>query len=178
MTKQPLVSIIIPTYNRAYLIGETLDSILAQTYQNWECIVVDDGSSDATEEGVLEFVANNDRFRFYKRTDAYSKGGNGARNMGLALSRSEKIMFLDSDDLISNDCLENRISLVKANPLGDLFIFLTGCFHKKIGDSDILWNKVNQQETNNELFARFLRQDMPWHTNGVIWKVAFLKMMI
>jgi len=52
----PLVSIIIPTYNRAHLIGETLDSVLAQTYTNWECIVVDDGSSDNTNE-VLEASA-------------------------------------------------------------------------------------------------------------------------
>ncbi len=58
----PLVSIIIPTYNRAHLIHETLDSVLAQTYTNWECIVVDDGSSDNTEE-VLESYINKD-FRF------------------------------------------------------------------------------------------------------------------
>lgn len=48
--KEPLVSIIIPTFNRAHLIGETLDSIIAQTYTHWECIVVDDGSTDNTEE--------------------------------------------------------------------------------------------------------------------------------
>ncbi len=58
MTQQPLVSIIIPTYNRAHLIGETLDSVLAQTYQNWECIVVDDGSSDNTEEVVGSYGVN------------------------------------------------------------------------------------------------------------------------
>ena len=50
MPASPLISVIIPTYNRAHLLGETLDSVMAQTYQNWECIVVDDGSTDATDE--------------------------------------------------------------------------------------------------------------------------------
>ena len=52
----PLVSIIIPTYNRAHLISETLDSILAQTYINWECIIVDDGSTDATGKVINEYI--------------------------------------------------------------------------------------------------------------------------
>lgn len=53
--KEPLVSIIIPTFNRAHLIGETLDSIIAQTYTHWECIVVDDGSTDNTEEIMTSY---------------------------------------------------------------------------------------------------------------------------
>ena len=65
----PLVSIIIPTYNRAHLIGETLDSVLAQTYQNWECIIVDDGSSDNTDEVIGAYVEKDSRFKYYHRSD-------------------------------------------------------------------------------------------------------------
>ena len=65
MNNQPLVSIIIPTYNRANLIGETLDSIISQTYKNWECIVVDDGSSDYTNEVMQAYVGGEWRSEFW-----------------------------------------------------------------------------------------------------------------
>ena len=61
LSNKPLVSIIIPTYNRANLIGETVESILAQTYQNWECIVVDDGSNDNTDVLLAEYVKKDKR---------------------------------------------------------------------------------------------------------------------
>ena len=60
----PLVSIIIPTYNRAHLISETLDSVLAQTYTNWECIVVNDGSPDDTEKVAKRWVEKDSRFKY------------------------------------------------------------------------------------------------------------------
>ncbi|RLD85933.1 MAG: glycosyltransferase family 2 protein, partial [Bacteroidetes bacterium] len=65
----PLVSIIIPAYNRADLIGETLDSVLAQTYPNWECIVVDDGSADKTKDVVQHYVDKDPRFILVDRPD-------------------------------------------------------------------------------------------------------------
>ena len=74
MKKEPLVSVIIPTYNRAHLIGETLDSVLAQTYQNWECIIVDDGSSDDTDEVIGEYVKKDNRFKYYHRPDEHLPG--------------------------------------------------------------------------------------------------------
>lgn len=97
---EPLVSIIIPTYNRAHLIGETLDSVLAQTYQNWECIVVDDGSTDGTEALLKRYIAKDNRFQYHKRPDTHLSGGNGARNYGFELSQGEYIQWFDSDDLM------------------------------------------------------------------------------
>ena len=67
MTSTPLISIIIPTYNRAHLIGETLDSILVQTYPNWECIVVDDGSTDTTADVMREYIKKDNRFQYHQR---------------------------------------------------------------------------------------------------------------
>ena len=105
INKKPLVSIIIPTYNRAHLISETLDSVLAQTYQNWECIIVDDGSSDHTDEVVGAYVEKDTRFKYYHRPEEHLPGGNGARNYGFKMSRGEYIQWFDSDDLMVAELL-------------------------------------------------------------------------
>lgn len=100
MTPQPLVSIIIPTYNRAHLVDETLDSVLAQTYQNWECIVVDDGSTDTTDALMQEYLDKDSRFRYYHRPKDRLPGGNAARNYGFEMSKGEFVQWFDSDDLM------------------------------------------------------------------------------
>ncbi len=110
MNDSPLVSVIIPTYNRAHLIGETLDSVLAQTYQNWECIVVDDGSTDNTDEVVGNYVKKDPRFKYFHRPDEHLPGGNGARNYGFKMSKGEYVNWLDSDDLIAEDKIEKQIN--------------------------------------------------------------------
>ena len=112
MKKEPLVSVIIPTYNRAHLIGETLDSVLAQTYQNWECIIVDDGSSDDTNEVVGVYVKKDSRFKFYHRPDKHLPGGNGARNYGFKMSQGEYIQWFDSDDLMRKEFLDFKLKSI------------------------------------------------------------------
>ncbi|HEY4538836.1 MAG TPA: glycosyltransferase family 2 protein, partial [Faecalibacter sp.] len=111
MTNQPLVSIIIPTFNRADLIGETLDSIIEQNYQNWECIVVDDGSTDNTEEILMRYQIKDNRFSYYKRPKFLLKSGNSCRNYGFEKSSGELIVFFDSDDVMLQDFLSSRINM-------------------------------------------------------------------
>lgn len=115
MQNNPLVSIIIPTYNRAHLIGETLDSVLAQTYTNWECIVVDDGSTDDTEAVVIDYVNRDTRFQFHKRSEKYNSGGNGARNYGFDLSKGEYVNWFDSDDLMLPDAIQSKLHAFEEN---------------------------------------------------------------
>ena len=97
-----LVSIIIPTYDRAHLIGETLASVLAQTYEHVETIVADDGSTDNTGELMVEWERRFHGERGWNleflRSD--HRGGNAARNRGMQASQGEFIQFLDSDDLL------------------------------------------------------------------------------
>ncbi|MFD2550391.1 glycosyltransferase family 2 protein [Bizionia sediminis] len=119
MSVQPLVSIIIPTFNRAHLIGETLDSVLAQTYTNWECIVVDDGSTDGTEALLKNYTAKDRRFQYHKRPDNHLPGGNGARNYGFEVSSGEYIQWFDSDDIMLSSFLckkymkfSNKVNIV------------------------------------------------------------------
>ena len=105
----PLVSIIIPTLNRAHLIGETLDSVLAQTYQNWECIVVDDGSTDNTAELMTDYIAKDSRFQYHRRPKDRLPGGNAARNYGFEVSNGEYINWFDSDDLMMPNFLKFKM---------------------------------------------------------------------
>jgi Glycosyltransferases involved in cell wall biogenesis len=107
-----LVSIIIPTYNRADLILETLDSILKQSYQNWECLVVDDGSTDNTKEVIEKFQNTDNRFKYCHRPGDYPKGANACRNYGIEISKGDLIQFLDSDDLISSDKFSQQVDLI------------------------------------------------------------------
>lgn len=105
----PLVSIIIPTYNRAHLIGETLDSIMAQTYTNWECIVVDDESTDNSESVITEYVEKDSRIQFHHRPADRSKGGNAARNYGFEMSKGDYVIWFDSDDLMYKNKIELQV---------------------------------------------------------------------
>jgi glycosyltransferase involved in cell wall biosynthesis len=114
----PLVSIIIPVYNRANIIGETLDSILNQTYYNWECIIIDDGSDDYIDELVGFYEALDSRVKFFKRPEIDPKGANSCRNYGFRKSSGKFIQWLDSDDLLGNDKIEKQIdALISENDL-------------------------------------------------------------
>lgn len=107
-----LVSIIIPTYNRAHLITETLDSIKSQTYKNWECIVVDDGSTDNTEKVLKSYTKNDERFRFVKRPKHLPKGANACRNYGFSLSQGQFVNWFDSDDIMLPNKLKRQIEIL------------------------------------------------------------------
>lgn len=107
--EQPLISIIIPTLNRARQLKVTLNSIINQSYSNWECLMIDDGSTDDTYAMVHEFIKKDSRFKYYQRPDTHLKGGNGARNYGLTKSKGTYIQWFDSDDLMYPDCLETQL---------------------------------------------------------------------
>lgn len=146
MPDQPLVSIIIPTYNRAHLIGETLDSVLAQTYINWECIVVDDGSTDGTSELLKEYCNNDSRFQYHHRPTNRLSGGNAARNYGFDLSKGDYINWFDSDDLFEIKAIEKKIRAVKSN--GNEFDYVL-CGFKTFGTDNNIEIKYNYFRISN-----------------------------
>jgi glycosyltransferase involved in cell wall biosynthesis len=102
------VSIIIPTYNRANLIGETIRSVLNQTYTNWELLIIDDGSQDNTNEVVSAFSDNRISYFLIKHCGIFGK----VRNEGIKISKGDYIAFLDSDDLWSPDKLQIQLDLL------------------------------------------------------------------
>lgn len=96
--KSTLVSIIVPCYNQAIYLSETLDSVLNQIYNNWECIIVNDGSTDNTKDVALSYCNRDSRFLYIEQENA---GLSAARNAGVIRSRGEFILPLDSDDKIA-----------------------------------------------------------------------------
>lgn len=105
-----LVSIIIPTFNRAQILPDTLNSVLNQKYTKWECIIVDNDSTDNTLSVLNKFVALDKRFKVLKND---SKGASISRNIGLKNSNGEYVQFLDSDDILAEDKIYKQIESLK-----------------------------------------------------------------
>lgn len=102
----PKVSIIMATYNRAKYIVESLKSIQNQTYESWECLIIDDGATDNTKEIIDSILTEDKRFQFLQRPDSYKKGLPGSRNYGLDLAQGDYIIFFDDDDIAHPQNLE------------------------------------------------------------------------
>jgi glycosyltransferase involved in cell wall biosynthesis len=118
----PLVSIILPTYNRAHLLKRSIQSILNQTYKNFELIIVNDGSTDNTREVVENF---HDR-RIYYVEHEKRRGANAARNTGIKLAKGEYIAFQDDDDIWLPRKLEMQIEVFQNSPQ-NVGVVYTGC---------------------------------------------------
>jgi glycosyltransferase involved in cell wall biosynthesis len=107
----PLVSVIIPAYNAAGFIRETVDSVLRQTWPNIEVIIIDDSSTDKTFETASELIS--DRVQVVRQKNS---GACVARNRGLTMSRGKYIQFLDADDVLSSDKIGLQAELLEKNP--------------------------------------------------------------
>lgn len=101
--QQPLISVIVPCYNQAQYLDECLQSVLDQTYKNWECIIVNDGSPDNTEDVALDWIKKDSRFKYIKKENG---GLSSARNAGIEIANGEWILPLDCDDKIGNRYLD------------------------------------------------------------------------
>lgn len=126
MTK---VSIITPLFNRAHVLQQTAESIMAQTHADWEWIVVDDGSTDNGPEMVLAWAAVEPRIQLHIRERA-PKGACTCRNIGASVSTGEFLIFLDSDDLLVSFCLQQRLEYQqkKRKPVNVVPYFQTAIF--------------------------------------------------
>src|SRR5215210_5646271 len=105
-TQRPLVSVVVPSYNYGHLVRETLDSLAAQTYGAWECVVVDDGSTDDTRAVVEAYASRDARVRYVRQENARQAA---ARNNGIRHSSGAYFQFLDADDLIEPRKFERQV---------------------------------------------------------------------
>lgn len=109
----PFFSVVIPTYNRAPFLPDTINSVLAQDYEDFEIVIVDDGSTDGTAEVIETNYARETKVRYYKQSNA-ERGA--ARNNGFKQARSPYVVFLDSDDLMHTDHLSTLAKIVAEHP--------------------------------------------------------------
>jgi len=127
-----LVSIIVPCYNAEKFIAETLDSVLNQTYENWECVIVDDGSTDRSSEIMRQYQNKDSRF---KCIFGENKGVATARNTAIAASSGCYILPLDADDLIAPKYIEDAVKVLDERP----DVKLVYCNAEKFGRKKEKW---------------------------------------
>ncbi len=109
----PKVSIVIPSYNRADYIPATLDSIIKQSFKDWELIFIDDGSTDTTESILANYISQDSRIKYFKQSNSERAV---ARSYGISLASGDYICLVDSDDLWYPDKLEKQLTIMYANP--------------------------------------------------------------
>jgi glycosyltransferase involved in cell wall biosynthesis len=108
----PLVSIIIPVYNSEKYVKDTLISINEQTYKNWECIIINDGSNDNSEKIILDYIIDKFKFKYIKINN---QGLSNARNCGINASNGDLLQFLDSDDILLPQKIEHQVQFYTSN---------------------------------------------------------------
>lgn len=158
-----LISIVVPCYNQAQYLEECIQSVFNQTYQNWECIIVNDGSPDNTGEVALSLCAKDSRIRYLKKENG---GLSSARNAGIQIAEGEFILPLDADDKIGDVYLEKSIEAFSH----DSEINLVYCAAKKFGTQNQLWDlsdySYKELLINNMIFCSAVYRKSDWEIVG------------
>ncbi|WP_452224239.1 glycosyltransferase family 2 protein [Lacinutrix chionoecetis] len=167
-----LVSVIIPTFNKVQLAIETLKSVQAQTYKDWECIVIDDGSDKEDFQALETFIQTNDKITLHKRPKSSEKGANACRNYGVSLSKGKYLQFFDSDDLMKPECLEGRINAIKTNDF-DFVVFSMALIYgqEKMQDKDLYF----VTDWDQALKAFLKNKKLPWNLQRTLFKSSLIK---
>ncbi len=166
-----LVSIVVPTFNRANLIEATIASLLQQTYAAIEIIVVDDHSSDNTTAVIERLSKQDQRIQYYQRPVTKVKGANACRNFGLKMAKGEYVKWIDSDDLLSANAIELQLKEIKSAN-ADLCICKTSIFSDEQNLSSVKnWGDITKPFTPNGFMVDGLR----FHTCSALWKSSFFE---
>lgn len=163
------VSIIVPTFNRAHLIEETINSFIVQSYKNWECIIVDDGSEDNTKEIVENIVDSEKRVKYYLRTNKFLKGPSGCRNFGFEKSKGDFVLFFDDDDILHPLNLEICV-LALANTNYSFCRYMREEFKNKTEIEYNLLKDYSSFEIDSKDLECILKFQLFCVTGSIIWK--------
>ena len=159
----PTVSVVVPCYNQAQYLDEALQSVLDQTFSNWECIIINDGSPDNTEQVAHKWLQLDSRFKYITQENS---GLSEARNAGILTAKGQYILPLDSDDKIGKDYLELAIEVFQK----DAAIKIVYCKARKFGAADTEWNlptyNLDELFVDNMIFCSALFRKEDWISVG------------
>lgn len=166
--QKALVSIIIPIFNRSDLTLETLKSIQNQSYPNFECILIDDGSTDNSIAVIADFINQDERFQLHIRPDSKLKGANSCRNYGFEISKGEFINWFDSDDIMHPDFISNKMAVFEDADV----VISKHCYFKD--DIQKIVGYENRTKASDNLFEDFVTLKISWYTPDPLWSKSFL----
>jgi glycosyltransferase involved in cell wall biosynthesis len=157
------ISIVVPCYNQAQYLDECLNSVINQIYQNWECIIVNDGSQDNTEEMATIWTQRDNRFKYIKKENG---GLSSARNEGIKNAKGKYILPLDSDDKISIDYVSKAIEIFTENAITTLVY----CNAWLFGNKEELWKLPDYEYfrllCGNVIFCSAIFRKEEWNIIG------------
>ncbi len=171
MNKSPTVTIIIATYNREKYFLETLLSIQNQTFLDWECLIIDDRSTDRTVEIITPILMEEPRFHYFLRSDKYEKGTSGSRNYGLDLAKGNYIIFFDDDDIVHPQNLELCVHEFSKRDISFCRYIREVFFEDFSYTFDYSKTYLSFYIDRNDI-ERMLKNELPFNSCAVMWKVA------
>jgi len=143
------ISVVTASYNYAEFIKEAIQSVISQTYSNWELIVVDDGSSDNSVEVIQEFCQKDDRIKLSCHDNFQNKGLKDTILLGIEKTTGDYIAFLESDDVWVENCLQEKVEIIQKNPRAKVIFSDVELF----GDSEVIEDYNKYFELNRKILT-------------------------
>jgi glycosyltransferase involved in cell wall biosynthesis len=165
--QEVLISVVMASYNKEHFVQQSIESILCQTFIDFELIIVDDSSNDGTVSLLRDYSEKDSRIILIEND--VNRGANFCRNVGISNARGNYLVFIDADDLLSKNCLQNRYNQAIKFPQLNLLIFTMGVFYKKVGDDKRVWRPISK----NPLLD-FIQHKLPWSILQPMWKKEFI----
>lgn len=169
----PLVSIITPTRNRKHFLENTADHLKGQEYQNWEWIIIDDGSKDGTIEFLVNLEKKDSRIKFQPRSETHLQGPAGCRNQAVDIAKGNYVVFVDDDDIIHPEMLSLCIPFFSAYPEAAFLRFDKQPFIEKLDENLLRRNEdiaENPRVFRTSDIEKMISGEVPFACCTVIWK--------
>lgn len=169
------ISIILTTFNRAHLIDKMINSIKAQTHNNWECLIIDDNSKDNTKAIVKELIKDEERFQFIVKPLNKRKGLPSSRNIGIKKAKGNYIVFFDDDDIVHPQLLEFCIKSIKKYPNSDFVHYKKKSFTNKLETVLLKPLLIDVKKIETKIFEDVIIGELPLASCTVLWKTTILQ---